>query len=377
VFVPFTAPGDRVRVRVTEVRARYSRGRVEALLAPGPERVEPVCPAFGSCGGCAWQHVDYGAQLAAKVRIVEDALARIGGVAFAGGIEAVASPAPYGTRSRARVLRQGERLGYRRRRSRAVHPVTRCPVLTPDLDAALHELATSPPPSTGGEEEWEIAQGDGPVRVARLGGAVASGPDRISLPTGIGGEPLEVSPGVFFQANAALRESLAQAVLASAGTGRHVIEAFAGAGFFTLGLARAFERVTAIESDPGAVADLRRNLAVAGYPQVSVLDQRLEQALPRVAEADVVVLDPPRTGLPAGCAESLARLAKDRLVYLSCDPATLSRDLAAFGSSRLGVRQVTVFDLFPQTPHVETLVRLEPMRGPGGAGLVHSSAGDR
>ena len=152
------------------------------------------------------------------------------------------------------------------------------------------------------------------------------------------------------------------------------VEVFAGAGFFTLALSRAFGRVTAIESDPDAASDLRLNLEVAGRSNVTVLADRLEALLPELSAGEVLVLDPHRAGLPPGCIERLARLDPARVVYLSCDPATLARDLAAFVACGYRVDQVTVFDLFPQTPHVETLVCLVRGRGPSGSGLVHSAA---
>jgi 23S rRNA (uracil1939-C5)-methyltransferase len=371
VFVPFTAPGDRVRVRLVEVRARFARGRVETLLRAGPDRVDPVCPVFGSCGGCAWQHVRYAAQLDAKVRIVEDALARIGGLAFSGEIERVASPRAYGTRSRTRLLRRDGRTGYRRRRSRALQAVTRCPALAPDVDAALHALAARPSAPQAGEQEWEIAQGDAAPRVVQLPGGDG---DPIELT--LAGDRLRISPGVFFQAHAELREALARAVVEAAGRGERAVEIFAGAGFFTLGLARAFGEVTAVESSPAAVSDLRENLRRADLDRVRVLPERLESVLARLPRCDALVLDPPRAGLPAGSVQTLAGLGAARVVYLSCDPATLARDLAGFAACGLRVDRVVVFDLFPQTPHVETLVRLRPGRGPLPAGLVHSPPGD-
>ncbi|TFG94000.1 MAG: class I SAM-dependent RNA methyltransferase [Myxococcales bacterium] len=311
VFVPFTAPGDRVRVRVTDARGRFCRARVERLLEAGPARVDPVCPVFGSCGGCAWQHVGYDAQLDAKVRMVEDALARIGGVAFTGEIERVASPGAYGYRTRTRLVRRNDRLGYRRRRSRAVQTVARCPVLAPQLDVALHELASRREVQGGAEEEWEIAQGEAGVRVTRLteAGPSPGGPITLS----VRGDSLRVSPGVFFQANGGLHEAMVSAVVEAAGQGDHVLEVFAGVGFFTLALSRAFERVTAIESDPSAVGDLRHNLEVAGRSNVTVIADRLEETLPALSQGEVLVLDPPRSGLPAASAGRLLDLAPRRV----------------------------------------------------------------
>jgi len=354
VFVPYTAPGDRVRVRVTQLRKRFARGEVRELLEPGAARTDPVCAVFGSCGGCAWQHVEYATQLEAKRGIVADALTRIAGVALPGQLEIVPSPSPYAWRSRTRLVCESGRIGYRRRQSRALQAVARCPVLVPDLDAALHAFSASPP----ADGELELAQGDGSVRATPLeDGRAATNSARIGLRAGA--DRLEISAGVFFQAHAGLRDALLEAALGAAGSGRIAADLFAGAGFFSLGLGRRFERVVAVEADPAAAADLRRNADAAGLRNLEVVETPVERALERVRDADVLLLDPPRTGLPRGVAEALARGAASRVVYVSCEPSTLARDLVAFRAGGLVAVRVTAFDLFPQTPHVEVLTRLE------------------
>jgi 23S rRNA (uracil1939-C5)-methyltransferase len=368
VFVPFTAPGDRVRVRVTEQRPRFVRGHVLELLAPGPARTDPICAVFGSCGGCAWQHVAYPAQLEAKRVIVEDALSRIAGLALPAPVEIVPSPSPYAWRSRTRLFCEQGRVGYRRRHSHALQPVTRCPVLLPALDAALHALSAAPPD----DGEIELALGDGAPRCTPLPhDAGVSGTARITL--GAGEDRLELSPGVFFQAHAGLRDALRTAALAAAGRGRFAADLFAGAGFFTLGLARRFERVLAVEAAPAAADDLRRNAAAAGCQHVEVLRMAVEGALPRLRDAEVLLLDPPRTGLPRGVAAALAAGTADRVVYVSCEPATLARDLAVLAAGGFHLTRAQAFDLFPQTPHVEVLVRLERPHGLSEAGRVDSA----
>jgi 23S rRNA (uracil1939-C5)-methyltransferase len=354
VFVPFTAPGDRVRVRLTEQRKRFARAEVRELLVPGAARTDPVCPVFGSCGGCAWQHVEYAAQLEAKRAIVADALTRIAGLSLPAPLAIVPSPSPYAWRSRTRVSCEAGRVGYRRRQSHALQAVARCPVLVPELDVALHALAADPPD----DGEVELAQGDGAPRATPLAGDAAAGPGpRIGLR--VGADRLEISPGIFFQAHAGLRDALFEAALAAAGTGAFAADLFAGAGFFTLELSRRFERVVAVEAEPAAVADLRRNAERAGRRNIELVEGPVEHALARVLDAETLLLDPPRTGLPRGVAEALATGSASRVVYVSCEPSTLARDLVAFGARGLLPTQVTAFDLFPQTPHVEVLALLE------------------
>jgi 23S rRNA (uracil1939-C5)-methyltransferase len=355
VFVPFTAPGDLVRVKVHDERRRFARAQVQTLIEPSPSRTDPVCSVFGTCGGCAWQHIAYPAQLEAKRKILSDALSRIAGLDGIAPERVVPSPAEYGYRGRTRLRVQGRRIGYRRRRSHALCPVTRCPVLVPELDRHLVALAEDPP------------QRDGSFELAAAGGATRMAP----LPGGEG-EPLwhalsagrmRVSPGVFFQSNALLMESLCTAVVDAAGTGKRAIELFAGAGLFTLGLARRFDSLVAVESSPAAVADLEHNLGEAGIRNVKVICERLDRTLDGSAmggvDPDVIVLDPPRSGLEEGGAEAVAALGAGRIVYLSCEPATLARDLALMVRCGYEPEPLRAFDLFPQTPHVEALAVLE------------------
>jgi 23S rRNA (uracil1939-C5)-methyltransferase len=228
-------------------------------------------------------------------------------------------------------------------------------VLLPALDEKLRELAQGPPPADG---EWELAWGDGQARAVPLS---APGRERVSIE--VAGERIGISPGVFAQSNALLLPALAARLLALAGSGGRALELYAGAGCFTLPLARRFARLIALEASPDAVRDLRANLQAAGIENVEVLGETLERALARgglgALAPEVLVLDPPRAGLPEGAVETLARLAPARVVYLSCDPATLARDLAGFAARGYALRSLEGFDLFPQTPHIEALALIE------------------
>jgi 23S rRNA (uracil1939-C5)-methyltransferase len=357
VFVAGTAPGDRVRARVVEEHPKWLRAEVIELEAPGPGRTEPRCPLFGRCGGCAWQHLDYAVQLAAKAEILRDALVRIGGLKP--GELAVEPSPPYGYRGRARVGVARGVVGYRRLRSHALEPAAACPVLVPELERALAALASDPPARDG---EIELCAGDdGRVRAWGPGGllhgeaalAIDAGPARIA-----------VSPGVFFQGNARVRGALLQAVLDAAGGGRRALDLCAGAGFFSFGLAERFAEVLAVESSPPAARDLRRNVEANGAKNVRVECAPLERFLAgpaaRAFGADALVVDPPRTGLGAALARDLAAAAgaATRVVYVSCAPATLARDLAVLAGEGLRLRALRGFDLFPQTAHVEAVAVL-------------------
>jgi 23S rRNA (uracil1939-C5)-methyltransferase len=357
VFVPATAPGDRARVRVVETHPKWLRAELVAVEAPGPGRVEPRCPLVGRCGGCAWQHLAYETQRAAKAAILREALERIGGLALPGEVEVVASPA-FGYRGRARIGTARGVVGYRRPRSHALEPTAACPVLVPVLEEALAKLAAAPPARDG---EIELAAGDdGSVRAWGPGGLLLG---EAELAIAAGAHRIRVSPGVFFQGNARLRSALLEAVLEAAGSGFRALELCAGAGFFTLGLAARFREVMAVESSPPAVRDLRRNVQAAGVRNVRIECAPLEGLLasPRLPgfAPEAIVVDPPRTGLGADVAEAIAGLGARRLVYVSCAPPTLARDLAVLAQRGLRLASVRGFDLFPQTPHVEALAVLE------------------
>lgn len=353
VFVPFTAPGDRVEVALEPGGKRFVRGSVRAVVSPSPLRTEPPCPVFGACGGCAWQHVAYEAQVAAKRTILRDALVRIGRVDGLGEIPFTACPSPYAYRWRARVVVAGGLVGYRRRRSNAVCATARCPILLPAAAEALAALSSRPPAEEG---EWEIAVGgEGDVRVTRVGA-----PSGRRLAVDAAGELIERSPGVFAQSNALLLEPLLRAVWRAAGAGERLLELFAGAGFFTVGLARRFAHLVAAEGDAAAAADLAHNAARTGLGNVEVRCEGVDRTLAaRRERPDVVVLDPPRSGVPRGLCASLAAIGARRIVYLSCDPATLARDVSELARAGYALVAAEGFDLFPQTPHLEALVTLD------------------
>ncbi len=369
VFVPFTAPGDRVRIRVVQKRKRFWRGECLEVLEPGPGRVEPRCPVFGSCGGCAWQHLSYDAQIQAKAEILKSALQRIGKLEWPGDVEVLPSPSAYAYRGRARIRVQDGRLGYLQRGSHQFCPAASCPVLLPALEDRWQEMARDAGAADG---EWELSAGtdrsgrEETVRVTPLAEITEEGfapEEATSLFLEVGGQRIEISAGGFAQANPSLYEAMAERVAEAVGSGERLLELYCGAGFFTVSLAQRFSAVQAVEQSRQAGKDLEKNLSRAGVVNVLFTPGRVEEVLQRAGiknfAPQVVFVDPPRVGMAAEAVDALCAMRPARIVYLSCDPATLARDLARLDKQGYRLRSLEGMDLFPQTPHIEALAVME------------------
>lgn len=373
VFVPFTAPGDRVRARVVQKKKRFWRAECLEVLEAGPGRKEPRCSVFGRCGGCAWQHLTYEAQLEAKAEILKSALERIGKLTLPGPVEVLPSPRDYGYRGRARFRVKGGKPGYLRRASHEFCATTSCPVLLPILEEHWKAMCDERKDIDG---EWELAAGKEalgaqeifrvlPLESVSSTEVFETTPEAIAEPLFLEvlGDRVELSPGGFAQANPLLYDTLAQRVAEAVGRGDRLLELYCGAGFFTVGLARQFSAVRAMEQSPQAGKDLGRNLVRAGVDNVLFTPGKVEELLRepslRQFSPEVVFLDPPRVGMANGAVDTLCALRPRRIVYLSCDPATLSRDLARMHEQGYRLQSVQGIDLFPQTPHVEALAVME------------------
>jgi 23S rRNA (uracil1939-C5)-methyltransferase len=379
VFARFTVPGDRVRITASETFGRFVKAHSALVIEASPDRVEPECTVFGECGGCAWQHIAYSTQVESKRQILSDAILRIGKFRELPPMQFIPSPKAYGYRGRTRLSSAEGKIGYRRFRDHEIVPTAACPVLVPELEAELAVLASKVSTAHAGvpeTREWELAAGsDHRVRTTVLGEhEIAPSLQDARIEIEVGGALIGISPGGFAQGNPLLFEVLYSLVAEalSGGPGEELLELYAGAGFFTVGLARQFKRVVAVESDRTATGDLERNLAGAGLGGVEVRTSRVETVLSNLAKSrdskpDAVLLDPPRTGLVRGAAKQLATLGAQRIVYLSCDPATLARDLRiicgdlADERPRYQLSRLVGLDLFPQTPHVEALAVLDSL----------------
>ncbi len=396
VFVPFVLPGEVVEVFPTEESRKFIRGLPGTVQEAAAERIPPGCPYYARCGGCHYQHLDYDKQVALKVGILRETLRRLGKVEWAGEIPAHASP-PWNYRNRIQLklaphpaIPESLQVGFHRAGSHQLCGVEQCPVSSPRLNqlvAALSRLSGEHklPLNLRGAEAFAddrdatfwltfTAPGHAYDRAVllehlrtALDGLLSVQFHETATDTRhtdglgwiyyqVGAHRLRVSHGSFFQVNRHLLPLLVARVTDGL-EGNVALDLYAGVGLFTHTLAEKFRRVVAVESNPHAASDLAAN--VAEMPDVEPRAARVEDILRASPEKpDVVVLDPPRAGLGTGVIAQLLELAPPRLVYLSCDPATLARDLQRLlPAYRLA--SLELIDLFPQTFHIEALARLE------------------
>ena len=401
VFVPYVIPGEVVSIETTERKKKFVRGRTERMVTPSPERAAAPCLHFLVCGGCHYQHIPYASQLRYKEEILRETLRRIGKIDWQGAIAThAASPLNYRNRAQWKVRAADDgasaEIGYFRAESSALVPIKTCPILSPRLEETLRAIRAmiaggGLPPSLREVEAFADSTDESilltlslaqmPTAAANLAAAVRSampwaasvlfqtvsqsrmelfGPGHIEYAAN--GFTFRVSHFSFFQVNRFLAGEMAAAVASAVGGGALAVDLFAGVGLFSLPLAKSFKRVIAVESNPVAVRDCEAN-AAANRERAGKLEIREADSLDflrRFRETpDCIVLDPPRAGLSPEGAARIAKLAAPRIVYVSCEPSTLARDLAAFIADGYEIATIDFFDLFPQTFHIETLVKLQ------------------
>jgi len=396
IFVPYVLPGERVEATIVEERPGFAHAQLNAVIESSKLRSAPPCPYFTACGGCHYQHIAYEHQLRVKSEILKETLRRVGKLEVPVEIQTHSSPA-LNYRNRTRFHARSGRefaIGYFRHASRDLLPIRECPISSPLINRALHGLwkmgAGKELPPTIYEVELfanqrddrllvelyvrEFAQHEAVRDFARalmqsvpaiVGIAASYSSDRAkdfaARPEVLSGkatlnyrvveETYRVSAGAFFQTNRHLVERMVGLAVNGRG-GKLALDLYSGVGLFTLPLARRFERVIAVESSPVSADDLR-SVAPAN---VKVSTQAVEKYLTSASgklRPDLVVADPPRSGLgPSVCSE-IAKLTNE-LVYVSCDPATLARDLKQLTSSGFRIAEMHLIDMFPQTFHIET-----------------------
>jgi len=410
VFVPFTLPNECVEARVVKSRQGFVRATLERVVVASPERVEPACEYFGRCGGCHYQHIDYAAQVRFKRDVLRETLRRTAKLELEHEIRVHGSE-PWGYRNRTRMRMQHEPkfgLGYHRYNSQELFTVQHCPISSPlinrgiaslwsmgregrvpkmlygvqffanhDDTALLVEIYVHPSssakdcegfasklrtlvPAIGGvvafvnpPVEDEPRQRDLAL-VERPGAYDKFGSNRLMYD--VAGHRYCVSGGSFFQTNRFLIDELVHIVTRDC-AGRTALDLYAGVGLFTLALAKSFEKVIAVEASPHSFSDLRVNIPSNVSPIRATAEKFLAEHSFK-SGVDLVVVDPPRVGLGERTAQALGRIPVSRVTYVSCDPATLSRDLRVLLECGFRVEQMHLIDLFPQTYHMEAVLQL-------------------
>ncbi len=376
VLAPFVLPGEKVLVEIEKESPGFLTGRLREVEAATEGRVAPPCPHYGRCGGCHYQHVAYERQLELKREILLETLARLGKITWSDPVEVVAGE-PWGYRNRVqlRMHKQGPRfaIGYLRYASRLLEPIESCPISSPVINrtiAALARMGRDPRfPEFLREIELFTNETHVQLNVLETARPLArrffdwcaeeiegfSRGDSIDYPAGE--DVFRVSSRSFFQVNRFLAARLAEAAIGGE-RGETALDLYAGVGLFSLPLARRFSRVIAVDSNRSALRDLKHNApraAVSVALHHSPADAYLEGFSGKI---DFLLADPPRAGLGRFVTASIARLQPRRLVIVSCDPATLARDLRVLLDAGFQMSAVKMVDLFPQTFHIESVVAL-------------------
>ena len=410
VFLPFVIPGEQVEASVVESRSGFARAKLDRILTASSDRVVPPCPYFGKCGGCQYQHIDYPAQLRFKTEILRETLRRTAKLELDQEIQVHASE-PWNYRNRTRVRLQHDpafTLGYFEINSHKLLAVESCPISSPLINQAITAVwalgrALKIPATVHGMQffanhddmqllvETYVRDRDttdackafaaalksrlgsvagmivfatspvedetrqrAPMSSVRNEESVAIGDD--SLNYHAVGREYRVSGGSFFQTNRYLIDDLVKTATGEA-TGKTALDLYAGVGLFTLELAGKFEDVVAVESSPHAFGDLKHNAPRNVRATRATTEEFLQKRGEKLA-VDFVLVDPPRSGLGDKATAALGRTSASQVTFVSCDPATLSRDLRLLLESGFKVEQAHLFDLFPQTAHMETVLRL-------------------
>lgn len=358
IFIPRSAPGDLLKIRIAERRPDYGRAEIVEVLEPGPARRPDPYPELSPTGICDLQHIKDEVQPLLKAAAVRETLERIGGIQVVPENTELIAGAPWGYRLRTQLhtdvdpMTNGVRVGYYARGTKDLIPVTRCALLVPELEAYLPVLqgqltAESP-------NRIDVAAGDG--------GEVTVSPNIPGLPHGevalqVGDLSYAFDARTFFQGHRELLPRLVQAVVGD-WEGDTAFDLYGGVGLFALALARRYRKVVTVEGDTQSARHARMNARRNKLANVEVVARAVETWIPELPEgADRVVVDPPRGGLSPKVPRILLERKPKRLTYLSCHPATLARDLRLLKQA-YRIEKISLIDLFPQTGHMEALVQM-------------------
>ena len=373
VFVPFGLPGEQVRVRLTEEKRGFARGELVEVLEPSSKRIAPRCAHFGICGGCHYQNLAYEDQLNAKAEILRDQLMRIGKFENPPVQPMVASPAPWNYRNHVQFhLTSDGKLGYADFTSRRVFPISECHLPETPINELWPQLEFEPGAEIervslrAGDElmlvlesespeppELEVEAGISVVHLYEEHPVIMAGEGRLSMH--VRGREFQVSAASFFQVNTVMAEKMVEHLLAKLpAEADTILDVYCGVGLFSAFLALRCKRLIGVESSASACEDFAVNLDE--FDHVELYEGTAEDVNPHLeAEPDLALVDPPRAGLERSVLDSILRMNPRTLAYVSCDPSTLARDAARLTAGGYRLVEVTPFDLFPQTYHIESI----------------------
>jgi 23S rRNA (uracil1939-C5)-methyltransferase len=410
VFIPFVLSGEQIEASITEQKPSFVRAKVESIVEPSPHRVEPHCPYFGTCGGCHYQHASYEHQLEIKKEILRETIQRTAKIDLPVEVQVHPSP-PWNYRNRSRLQVQTNpsfAIGYYKTASHELLPVEQCPISSPLINRGivfLWQMGRKGEVPHGVKEIEFFANGDDTQLLVEVlcthdsrrasvrewaEGLRASMPEIVGIAASrksdsgteeklltLGAHDLtyqtqkaayRVSAGSFFQINRYLTDELVK-IVTNGYSGELALDLYSGVGLFSTALACDFRHIISVESSQTSATDLAYNLPSNGEAIRATTEQYLmrgeqtkssEGVVPTgiTGTPDLVIVDPPRSGLGQRVARTLAISRSPRVVYVSCDPATLARDLVSFTQSGYRIERVHLMDLFPQTFHLETVVHL-------------------
>jgi len=361
VFVSLAAVGDRLRVRLDEVKGKTAFAEIVEVLEPSVDRVAPPCEYFGTCGGCDFQQITYAAQLAAKVGIIRDCLHRIAKIEYEGDIRVIPSSDEFGYRLRAQwhADTAQKKIGYYRRNSRDLVDIQKCLVLAPELNEELDAMRRELPWHTFFADKVQIDAAVG------SNGNVSIHSDELAEPAeeieiAAFGEKFRFTAKSFFQGNRSMVDKLVEVATGDA-KGETALDLYCGVGLFTLPLARRFASVIGVEESEESIEFANKNAENAGLSNVDFYSASVRDYLAsdEAATVDFVLLDPPRAGTEKDTIMNLIGLKPKHVSYVACEPSVLARDLKRFVENGYMVESITALDMFPQTHHVETVVHLK------------------
>ena len=376
VFVPFGLPGEKVHIRLTQEKKNFARGEIVEILDAAPERIEAKCKHFSVCGGCHYQNLPYEKQLIAKAEILADQLKRIGKVENPPVMPMVACPDPWNYRNHMQFsLDRDGKLGFQQANSNWVIPITEChlpesPIgnfwsqlefepetnvervslrngVDDDLMLVLESRDHEPP-------ELEIEAGISVTHVYEGNTVVIAGSDHIIM--NVSGRDFKVSAASFFQVNTIMAGKMVEHLMAKLPVTESttLLDVYCGVGLFSAFFAPKCKTVIGIESSESSTEDFTVNLDE--FDNVEHYESNAEDVIPHLeAKPDIVLVDPPRAGLDKAVVDGILKLNPSHIAYVSCDPSTLARDTARLINGGYKLKEVTPFDLFPQTYHIESI----------------------